>query len=327
MEVQEEAWPARDDAIAASLPPGDTASFTAGTPAADPAPAAHASSEAAVDVAPYQTAEQDQQQQEGPVTEEQAEQAEELGGAAPAAPSPSAAASEGKASRASFQASRPQSRSRSRGGAASAATARGSRPSSGSLRAPSRGSLAPAPPAELAAALKDLSAKQPSNPISSLNAIRAAAMHSKEALEVWRWRGGGSWLAGWVGLAAVESACMRQVLSNCILTPVPSPRPAHRPQLRAAVPLVVRATRAPRLGTMRAAILTLKDLFLSYGDALCAAAADDTSPTSSGVLALLQKATGTDLNSRRCADDANAALMCAGGLGCRRGGGRWPLQK
>ena len=89
----------------------------------------------------------------------------------------------------------------------------------------------------------------------------------------------------------------------------PSAPPLPTPQLDTLVPLLVRLMRAPRLGTARAAILTLRELFVAYGDALADAAADDSSPTSCAVLALMQKATGTDLNSRRVAADANACLM------------------
>lgn len=121
---------------------------------------------------------------------------------------------------------------------------------------------------------------------------------------------------------------------------------SHLLQLPALVPLLLRALRAPRLGTARAAILTLKELFLgwavraggraygcmppqtnskrahdpppscglspppsSYGDALCGLVADDSSPTSCALLALMLKATGSDLNSRRIAADANECLV------------------
>lgn len=52
-----------------------------------------------------------------------------------------------------------------------------------------------------------------------------------------------------------------------------------------------------------------QELFSTYGDALADHVADDSSPTSSVVLALLQKATGRDINSRRIAADADACLM------------------
>lgn len=65
-------------------------------------------------------------------------------------------------------------------------------------------------------------------------------------------------------------------------------------QLAALVPLLLRTMRAPRLGTARAAICTLRDLLTVPGldEALCLHVADDSSPTSSAVLALMQKATG-----------------------------------
>lgn len=47
----------------------------------------------------------------------------------------------------------------------------------------------------------------------------------------------------------------------------------------------------------------------SFGDAMCNHVADDSSPTSSSLLALMQKATGGDLNSKRIAGDANDCLM------------------
>ncbi len=42
---------------------------------------------------------------------------------------------------------------------------------------------------------------------------------------------------------------------------------------------------------------------------MCSYVADDSSTTSSVVLALMQKATGGAMNSRRIASDANACLM------------------
>jgi hypothetical protein len=42
---------------------------------------------------------------------------------------------------------------------------------------------------------------------------------------------------------------------------------------------------------------------------MCSLAADDSSPTSCTLLALMQKATGSDLNSRRIAADANECLV------------------
>jgi hypothetical protein len=80
-------------------------------------------------------------------------------------------------------------------------------------------------------------------------------------------------------------------------------------QLGSLVPLLLRAVRAPRLGTARAGVITFQALFLSYGDAMCAPATDDSSPSSCALLALLRKATGADLNSRRMAGDANACLL------------------
>lgn len=69
-------------------------------------------------------------------------------------------------------------------------------------------------------------------------------------------------------------------------------------QLGALVPLLLRTMRAPRLATARAAILTFQDLFAAegLGDAMCTsgAIADDSGPTSSAILALMQKATGEE---------------------------------
>ncbi|PRW58152.1 hypothetical protein C2E21_3152 [Chlorella sorokiniana] len=80
-------------------------------------------------------------------------------------------------------------------------------------------------------------------------------------------------------------------------------------ELRKVVPLLVRLMRAPRLGTARAATLTLKDLLVAFGDEIAVHISDDTAPTTCAVLGLLQKATGGDLNSRRIAGDANACLI------------------
>lgn len=64
--------------------------------------------------------------------------------------------------------------------------------------------------------------------------------------------------------------------------------------------LLLRTMRAPRLGTARAAICTFKDLFATLGEALCFHIADDSSPTSSAVLALMQKATGGRRGRQGC---------------------------
>lgn len=97
-------------------------------------------------------------------------------------------------------------------------------------------------------------------------------------------------------------ACLPTCLTKALALPSFS-------QLGALVPLLLRAVRAPRLGTARTAIATFQALFLSFGDALCGPACDDSSPTTSALLALLHKATGADLNSKRIAGDANACLM------------------
>ncbi|KAL4431130.1 hypothetical protein ABPG75_006386 [Micractinium tetrahymenae] len=97
---------------------------------------------------------------------------------------------------------------------------------------------------------------------------------------------------------------------NVIRAAATHTREALVPQLETLVPLLLRTMRAPRLGTARAAICTFRDLLATegLGEALCLYVADDSSPTSSAVLALMQKATGGDLNSKRIAADANACL-------------------
>lgn len=82
-------------------------------------------------------------------------------------------------------------------------------------------------------------------------------------------------------------------------------------QMFTLVPLLLRTVRAPRLQTARAAILTFKELFATQalGEALCQHVADDSGPTTSSLLALMQKATGADLNSKRISADANACLI------------------
>lgn len=69
-------------------------------------------------------------------------------------------------------------------------------------------------------------------------------------------------------------------------------------QMADLVPVLLHTMRAPRLGTARAAIQTFSDVFQSAATspalsaAACAAVADDSTPSSSGLLALMQKATG-----------------------------------
>lgn len=73
--------------------------------------------------------------------------------------------------------------------------------------------------------------------------------------------------------------------------------------------------RSPRLDVARAAIATLRDLLGTCGAALAPHVADDSGPTTSALLCLLQKATGGDLSSRRLAPDADACLTCVPGCG------------
>ena len=74
------------------------------------------------------------------------------------------------------------------------------------------------------------------------------------------------------------------------------------------MPLLVRAMRAPRLDLARAAIAALRELLGACGATLAPHVADDSAPTTSALLCLLQKATGGDMASRRLAPDADACL-------------------
>jgi hypothetical protein len=182
---------------------------------------------------------------------------------------------------------------------------------------PSRGNLRPPLPAELQAALKNLAALQPVDPIAGLNSIRAAAVHSKDSLEpqvtlcmLCRLRMLRSTHISRTGRLHRHSPSLTALLApdHNAATPCLCPLPLA-PQLGFLVPLVLRAVRVPCLGTACAGILTFQDLFLSYGDAMYAPATEDSSPSSCVLLALLRKATGADLNSRRIAGDANACLL------------------
>jgi len=81
-----------------------------------------------------------------------------------------------------------------------------------------------------------------------------------------------------------------------------------RLQLGVLVPLLLRTMRAPKLSTARAAIQTFKDLFATPAlvEPLLALVADDSSPTSSAVLALMQKATGGGPALAGCLETATA---------------------
>jgi hypothetical protein len=156
--------------------------------------------------------------------------------------------------------------------------------------------------------MADLAAVQPVDAIGDLHAVRTAALHSKAMLES---QACCSRLAAWT---------VRQRFAWCLHVPANSFDHIHplglaclcptTLQLPVLVPLLLRALRAPRLGTTRAAILAFRDLFLGLGDAVCDHVADDSSPTSCSLLALLQKSTGGGLNNRKIAADANLCLMC-----------------